>query len=42
MQCNTCGLLLESVDDSQVERHSKFVPPTIYCEKHKPVEFILA
>ncbi len=42
MQCDTCGLLLDSVDESQVERRSRWKNPILYCEAHKPIDFILA
>jgi hypothetical protein len=40
--CGTCGLLLESVDDSQVEKGGRFSNPEYFCEKHKPLIFIEA
>jgi hypothetical protein len=42
MQCDICGTLMESVDDTQIERHGRFSRPTIYCETHKPLQFIVA
>ena len=42
MQCGTCGLLLESVDDTQIEKFGVFSKPEYYCEKHKPITFIEA
>lgn len=42
MHCDTCGQILDSVDDSQVERYSKYVRPIYYCEVHKPLQFIVA
>ena len=41
MHCDTCGLLLDSVDESQIEKHGKYSKPIIYCETHKPLHFIL-
>lgn len=40
MQCGTCGLSLDSVDDSQIEKIGKFVE--YFCEKHKPIDFVEA
>ena len=40
MQCDTCGLLLESVDDSQIVKGGKFSKPEYFCEAHKPINFI--
>jgi len=44
MQCEICGLILDSVDDSQTERDSHLGVTSVkfYCEAHKPVEIILS
>jgi len=41
MHCETCGLQLESVDESQIERYGRFNKPEYFCEKHK-ISFIEA
>lgn len=38
MQCEECGLMLESVDDSQTEHIGRH--PIFFCEKHKQLNFI--
>ena len=40
MQCKECGLLLDSVDDTQIVKRSKYAKVEYYCEKHKPFELI--
>lgn len=42
MQCSECGLLLDSVDESQIEKYGRFSKPDFYCEAHKPLHFIEA
>lgn len=42
MQCTECGQILDSVDDSQIEKHGRFSKPDYYCEEHKPLHFIEA
>ncbi len=39
MQCEECGLLLDSVDESQTEYIGGI--RVTYCEKHKPIEFVV-
>lgn len=36
MQCEECGLLLDSVDESQTEKIGRY--RISYCEAHKPIE----
>lgn len=40
MQCEECGLLLDSVDESQTEHIGRY--RILFCEKHKPFEFLVA
>lgn len=40
MQCDTCGLLLESIDDTQLIKGGRFSQPHVFCDRHKPVEVI--
>jgi len=40
MYCGDCGVPLESVDDSQIERIGKFIK--YFCERHKPINFVEA
>lgn len=40
MQCDTCGIMLESIAEDQIERGGKFSKPSIYCERHKPLREI--
>ena len=40
MQCKECGLLLDSVDDTQIVKRNKYVRVEYFCEKHKPSELI--
>jgi hypothetical protein len=42
MQCGTCGLLLDSVDESQVIKGGRYSEIEYFCEKHKPITFIEA
>lgn len=42
MQCGTCGLMLDSIDDSQIEKGGRFSKPEYFCEAHKPIQFIEA
>ncbi len=37
MQCDTCGLLLESVDEENIVKGGRFSRVEIYCERHKPL-----
>jgi len=41
MRCTTCGTMLDSVDDTQVEKHGRFSNPKYFCESHKPLQFII-
>jgi|FLOH01.1.fsa_nt_gi hypothetical protein len=42
MQCETCGLMLESIDDSQIVRGGRFSKPEIFCDRHKPLQEVYA
>ena len=42
MHCGTCGLQLESVDDTQILKYGRFSETEYFCEKHKPINFIEA
>lgn len=38
MQCDTCGLQLESVDEENIVKGGgRFSRVEIYCERHKPL-----
>jgi hypothetical protein len=41
MQCDTCGLMLESIDDSQIIRGGRLSHPYVFCDRHKPIEEVL-
>jgi hypothetical protein len=41
MHCGTCGLSLDSVDETQIESHGRYSKPKYFCESHKPLQFIL-
>lgn len=40
MQCKECGLLLDSVDDTQIVKRSKYARVEYFCEKHKPLGLV--
>ncbi len=40
MQCDTCGSMLESVDDTQIIDGGRFYKSKIFCERHKPLQEI--
>ncbi len=42
MQCDTCGLMLESVGEDQIERGGRFSKPIVYCDRHKPLKEVFA
>lgn len=41
MICDTCGLHLESVDESQIEKHGRYERTEYFCEAHKTTVFIV-
>jgi len=40
MQCKECGLLLDSVDDTQIVKRGKYARIEYFCEKHKPLGLV--
>lgn len=41
MICCTCGLMLESVDETQMEKHGRFSNTEYSCEAHKPLNILI-
>ena len=40
MQCDTCGSMLESIDDTQIIDGGRFYKSKLFCERHKPIQEI--
>lgn len=37
MKCDTCGIMLESIAEDQIEEGGRFSEPHIWCDRHKPL-----
>lgn len=40
MICCTCGIMLESVDETQIEKRGRFANTEYSCLAHKPLDII--
>ena len=42
MQCDTCGSVLDSIDDTQKIDGGRFYKSMLFCERHKPLTEIFS
>jgi len=42
MQCDTCGSMLDSIDDTQKIDGGRFYKSMLFCERHKPLQEIFS